>query len=165
MKKKRDSERQLQVNPKGSSGKSTKVSKLATRGTASFKGKSGQAIKKGPETMSKWMVTDSLKESNSTNFEVVNILGETNEESNGAFIKGGGEEATGDCIMGQESVQSPNIPRPPDKPIILSRDMSHNLQHVGGMAQESEVFEDANDQGSIGSVEEDMEIVNETPRL
>jgi hypothetical protein len=73
--KKRDSERQLQVNPKGSSGKSTKVSKLATRGTASFKGKSGQAIKKGPETMSKWMVTDSLKESNSTNFEVVNTLG------------------------------------------------------------------------------------------
>ncbi|GAU24151.1 hypothetical protein TSUD_83860 [Trifolium subterraneum] len=108
---------------------------------------------------------DEELDSNATNFEVVNTLGETSEESNVVIMEGGGEKATCDVIMVQESVQSPNLPRPPDKPITLSGDMSYNSQFVGDMTLESEVFEDANDQGSIGSMEADMEIINETPRL
>jgi hypothetical protein len=52
---------QSQDKYQGNTGKTIKGSKLATRGTASFNGKSGQTIKIGTENLTDWMVTDSTR--------------------------------------------------------------------------------------------------------
>ncbi|GAU26402.1 hypothetical protein TSUD_278470 [Trifolium subterraneum] len=60
--------------------------------------------------------------------------------------------------LGQVDVVRPNIPRPPNKdgtPSVISSSLTKQDDNMGW---DSEFFEDANDQGSVGTPESDMEI-------
>ncbi|MCI46647.1 hypothetical protein A2U01_0067888, partial [Trifolium medium] len=53
--------------------------------------------------------------------------------------------------LGHDDVIRPNIPRPPNKsdtPLVISSSLAKQDDNTGW---ESEIFEDANDQGSVGT--------------
>ncbi|MCI17172.1 hypothetical protein A2U01_0038319 [Trifolium medium] len=82
------------------------------------------------------------KQNEVLNEEASNVLQE------GVVLLGPSSEVN----MGQKGIQNPNLPRPPN---IHARDT----------ALENEFFLDADDNASLGSMELDMELVEETPRL
>jgi hypothetical protein len=55
------------------------------------------------------------------------------------------------------------MPRPPNLHGTTQPISSSSPLQDANMGWESEIFEDANDQGSVGNSESDMEIINETP--
>jgi hypothetical protein len=95
-------------------------------------------------------------------------LSNTNEESHANAMNKGGMKEDGPDInlfLGQKGVKNPNLPRPPNILPTPFGDMSHNSRMMGDITPDGELFLDADDQASMGSVESDMEIIAETPRL
>jgi hypothetical protein len=155
-------------------GKSTRVNKLATRGSASFKGKSGQSAKKGSDNLADWMVTASIKAVNENNTEIMTNLGDKNSsyfpsatlgEVAGVQHRQGGVDndlVSGDnSRMAQSKPFVPTMTKPPD-PLT-----THPLlaQDGSDTAIEKEDFVDATNQGYDSVDTTDMDFVGETPNL
>jgi hypothetical protein len=158
---------QSQDKNQGHMGKSIRESKLATRGTASFKGKSGHSVKKGPENITNWMVMASIKAINENTTNEGISLGDQQISNNveGVQLRNSGVdnniEDSGHTPMGQTKINLPNMARPPDVPSIppfLGQENNNNLM-------EGDDFVDATDQGYETVDSTDMEVVGETPNL
>jgi hypothetical protein len=155
--------------PKNGNGNQERISKdlkLTTRGGGNFKSKSGAAYLKGTENLfdiiDKSFVDQSLKK-NMTGNHKKNI----NEELTDTSLKRG-ELVMGhnvDPNMGQQRIENPNAPRPPNLQHTTPGTMSHIPTHVGSMSQDNDLFLDATDNASVESTEVDMEVVEETPHL
>jgi hypothetical protein len=155
--------------PKNGNGNQERISKdlkLTTRGGGNFKSKSGAAYLKGTENLidiiDKSFVDQSLKK-NMTGNHKENI----NEELTDTSLKRG-ELVMGHSVdpnMGQQRIENPNAPRPPNLQHTTPGTMSHIPTHVGSMSQDNDLFLDATDNASVESTEVDMEVVEETPRL
>jgi hypothetical protein len=153
------------VNKKGEgvTDRIYKEPKLATRGS-SFKGKSGAHGKKGVDSIMDKVGVDLLEKSlghdKQPNF---NNLTNIEEVTNAA------KNVTGPRLEERSvplSVNNPNVPRPPNRPATPPIFLSPILTPVEGeQIGEGDVFVDANDQGSVGSQESDMEVVVETMSL
>jgi hypothetical protein len=141
--------------------RTTKESKLATR-VGSFKGKSGTQGKRGVENIVEKIGVDLLE-------KVLDHEKQSNNILNDGEATGAEKYKLGPILELSSSttpVVNPNVPRPPnwlDTPPKIPSTIapsSEEEQMEGG-----EVFVDANDQGSIGSLKSDMEVVVETPSL
>jgi hypothetical protein len=99
--KKGNHKMQSQDKYQGNTGKTIKGSKLATRGTASFNGKSGQTIKIG---------TDSMKAVSGDNNQLVTHVGEGVDTDT---------SISNENVMGTNKIMSPNIARPLAKMVSL----------------------------------------------
>jgi hypothetical protein len=149
--------------------KGNKDQKLATRGGGSFKGKTGSQVKKGVENLADMMGTkwlESLKahynQPKVDNVEVTN-KGDVAIET---YMSGEGKVGpTLNSILDRVDVTNPNVPRPPNIEGIPQVTPSNHMHQEPDMRLDVEVFEDANDHGSTGTYESEMEIVQETLQL
>jgi hypothetical protein len=132
--------------------RSSKDLKLTTRGGGSFKGRTG--VKKGVEDvvgrMGDELIGSLVAHSKKTRSE---IGGNNMGDDLGSVDKGN---------EGPKTVTHPNRPQPPDltdtPPFVPS---SISTQQNEDMTLEGEVFEDANDQGTNGNSDAEMDIVDE----
>jgi hypothetical protein len=144
--------------------RTVKEPKLATRGSASFKSKTASQVMKGVENVMDKMGVQVLEklvvQADQTKFGPSQQL---NEESNK------NELLDGDVTRintGQILVPFPNVPRPPNWKDAQSSSPNTNLElQDTECTKEVEVFVDANDQGSNGGYDSEMEVVVETPNL
>jgi hypothetical protein len=148
--------------------KSKKDQKLATRGGV-FKGKNTTPVKKGVENLAEMMGVewlDSLKahynKSMVTNGEGKRTE-EVQKEMNWTTERNTGSMSTAN--VGREDANVINVPRPPNIGGASKINQYNNNHHETDTGLEVEIFEDADDQGSMGISESDMEVVQETPYL
>jgi hypothetical protein len=143
--------------------KVNKDPKLAARG-GGFKSKNVAQLKKGVENIAGNIGSkrlDNLK----VQYEKPKMthMATTNKSELQKGSMGEVAENVGPCvenILGLEEIISPNIPRPPNMsttPLIIS-----NTHSDVDMGLENEIFEDAHDQGSVGTNDSDTEVVRET---
>jgi hypothetical protein len=140
-----------------------KESKLATRG-GSFKGKSSTHGKRGVDNIMDrvgvQLLENTLGQSKQANF---NHATHNEEDTTSTRIVMGSEQQV---RFGPILQPNPGVPRPPNwsnlPPTTLSNFSTPAEEEQVG---EGEVFVDANDQGSVGSQESDMEVVVETISL
>jgi hypothetical protein len=155
----------------GIQDKIPKESKLATRGGGQFKGKNGPAFKKGFETLidlgGSNIVDHARKEGPSRQANNGNIKKVTREKYVGVTLEGGPIVASSGGVsnLDQKGIQIPNPPRPPNASLDPPEALPHELVHRSDIAVDNELFVDANDHNTMGSMDSDMEIVEETPRL
>jgi hypothetical protein len=164
-------------NKKGSNGGSMKKgegnqekinreAKLAPRGGGNFKGKNGSSIKKGVDNLAEMMginMMESLKAQyqrpkitkgdNSSNLEVCKVI-----DSEKAIIGRPGANT----LLGRADAENPIVTRPPDLQNTPPIENYSTDTQVDPMGVEAEIFVDANDQGSVGTSESDMEFVAES---
>ncbi|MCH84836.1 hypothetical protein A2U01_0005673 [Trifolium medium] len=146
--------------------KTNKEKKLATRGGGSFKGKSVSHVKKGVENLTENMGTQLLE---SLKGQHQQPIGNNGESTNKDGVQKENLNVTRNhspihnIELDHEDITSPNMPRPPNLLGTPQTILSSPPLQDANMGWESELFEDANDQGSVGTSESDMEIVNETP--
>jgi hypothetical protein len=176
-------EKQHVKNKKGNGGahveRLVKNSKLATRGTQSFKGKSGSSLKKGVENISDLLVENNMERMREAQLSRPNDdNGQINMEVQNSNLKGGSEQAiqgthngtsmlgpNGHRMIGNMQIVQPNIPRPPNvehnTPVNVSK-----VQQAGyELGVEKDEFVDASENGTAGDSESDMEVVTETPPM
>jgi hypothetical protein len=136
------------------------------RGVWIFKGNAMSNVKKGVENINEEMGTQLLE---SLKAQHQQPIGNNKEPTNEDGVQIEKSNATRDhnpihnIELIHEDITSPNIPRPLNllgTPQIIPSSLP--LQDAN-MGWESEFFEDANDQGSVGTSESNMEIINETP--
>jgi hypothetical protein len=169
-------------NKKGNGGahveRLLKTSKLATRGTQSFKGKAASNLKKGVENISGYRGENNVdmlweghvRRSNDVDGQLIMGVQNNNlkivEENfkqgaiNGSVSLG----QNGEMGMGHNQITLPNIPRPPNLDKDTTTITSKVLELVQDLGVEKEVFVDASENGTAGDSESDMEIVEETPK-
>jgi hypothetical protein len=152
---------------------------LATRGTQSFKGKSGSSLKKGVENISGLLVENNMERMREAQLSRPNDdNGQINMEVQNSNLKGGSEQAiqgthngtsmlgpNGHRMIGNMQIVQPNIPRPPNvehnTPVNVSK-----VQQAGyELGVEKDEFVDASENGTAGDSESDMEVVTETPPM
>ncbi|PNX91777.1 hypothetical protein L195_g047911, partial [Trifolium pratense] len=149
----------------------SKDTKLVTRGGGIGKGKVVSSVKKGIENICEMMGPKRIESSKMGEIYQQsshgNHMANTNEESHVVVMKEGMKENGPEVnlVLGQKGVQNPNLSRPPNILVSPPGGISHNSKVMGDMVLEGELFMDADDQASMGSMESDMEIVAETPRL
>ncbi|WJX54348.1 hypothetical protein P8452_40243 [Trifolium repens] len=149
----------------GNPEKTMKDTKLAARGKGSFKGRNVAAIKKGIENVFDKM-GDNVKEK--TNKEGL-VIRSTTELQEDVIQEGVGVshrlDGTRGLDLGQKGVQHPNNPRPPNLQVMQHGNTIIETVILGEVAVDSELFLDAQENGSMGNVDSDMELVEETPGL
>jgi hypothetical protein len=129
-----------------------------------LKANTGQLLKK--ELKVETMI-ETRKEGSSNQPDGRLQLNSRGEKNHGATLDGntvvGG--LNGGLAVGQKGVQNPNPPRSPN--FVLTPVEAKTQEPPDGRenAMENELFVEAIENSSIGSVESDMEIVDETPRL
>jgi hypothetical protein len=96
-----------------------------------------------------------------------NIKKVTREKYVGVTLEGGPIVASSGGVsnLDQKGIQIPNPPRPPNASLDPPEALPHELVHRSDIAVDNELFVDANDHNTMGSMDSDMEIVEETPRL
>jgi hypothetical protein len=165
---------QIQDKNQGAMGKSLKDNKLATRGTATFKGKSGQYVKKGPDVITKRMMTNTMQGINVTEFGKVTKGGDEVVRDNlnsqeGVVIRNEGVDNGGRSIvettMGPTKLMIPNMSRPPDSPSIPILTPSSNETLNKNPTADAENVVDSIEQRDDSLDTEEMEYVSETPDL
>jgi hypothetical protein len=165
-----------QNNSNNGQERSIKESKLATRGTHSFKGRSAPSAKKGVDKLTEILKTNEVEKlmENLTQKPICKDTRETNneKEGNNGIILGtqefgmkrdNGRDSLAETDTGHIGVMQPNIPRPPNNqnitPILSMRTVTMQREE----SVENEVFLDANEQGSNVSSDSDTEMVPESP--
>jgi hypothetical protein len=159
--------------------RANKDSKLATRGTQSFKGKGGGFSKKGVENSSGLMGENRREVVKEAHFRRPN---DNNGQQNLGFQNGlnvgvtdkvtKGEDSKTTYLdqhvntnLGQIQIIMPNVPRPPNSDGNTSIFTANTqLQSHVSMVDNDE-FVDASDNGATGDSESDMDVVDETPQL
>ncbi|KAK2378486.1 zinc ion binding / nucleic acid binding protein [Trifolium repens] len=146
--------------------KTNKEKKLAARGGGNFKGKIGSNVKKVAEIITEEMGTHLLE---SLKVQSQQPIGNNEEPTSNDGVQKENSNATRghglahNIVLAHEDITSPNMPRPPNLHGTTQPISSSSPLQDANMGWESEIFEDANDQGSVGNSESDMEIINETP--
>jgi hypothetical protein len=135
---------------------SSKDTKLAPRGGGNFKGRHVLNIKKGVEN-----VVDKMGIQTMAAQVQKPDLSHYNDKNSENDV-----DRVGEMEMDLNKVVIPNKSRPPNEsrvhPPILEPASTHGKEDTG---LEGEEFQDANDQGIHGSLDSDMELVEETPDL
>jgi hypothetical protein len=150
----------------GNQEKINREAKLAPRGGGNFKGKNGSSIKKGVDNLAEMMginMMESLKAQyqrskitkgdNSSNLEVCKVI-----DSEKVIIGRPGANT----LLGRADAENPIVTRPPDLQNTPPIENYSTDTQVDPMGVEAEIFVDANDQGSVGTSESDMEFVAES---
>jgi hypothetical protein len=165
-----------QNNSNNGQERSIKESKLATRGTHSFKGRSAPSAKKGVDKLTEILKTNEVEKlmENLTQKPICKDTRETNNEKEGNNViilgtqefgmkRDNGRDSLAETDTGHIGVMQPNIPRPPNNqnitPILSMRTVTMQREE----SVENEVFLDANEQGSNVSSDSDTEMVPESP--
>ncbi|PNX92703.1 hypothetical protein L195_g015844 [Trifolium pratense] len=145
----------------------SKDKKLATRGGV-VKGKTASQVKKGVENLAEKMGVDwieNLKAQYDKPTSTSRERSKTEEVQKERSVNFEGELGSNQTTsLGRVDANLINAPRPPNTggaqkstPILI--------RHEAEVGVEMEIFEDANDQGSMGTIDSDMEVVHETPHL
>ncbi|CAJ2657275.1 unnamed protein product [Trifolium pratense] len=148
--------------------KLNKDQKLATRGGV-FKGKTVTQVKKGVGNVAgkigvEWL--ESLKAQYSKPISISGgekTKGEVPKEIHKSYVWEVGSTKT--LRLGQVDTDVINAPRPPDGLTAPNNTYSDHTQRETDVGLEVEIYEDANDESSVGTSETNMEVVQETPTL
>jgi hypothetical protein len=157
--------------------KASKKGKLAARGSQNFKNKINNGSKKGGDNLNVMLrekkiiklLEDQLQNTNGKSNEVdmwpissnpKELLRESMEGTS-ENIRGMGQKENLD--LGQMPILYPNIPRPPDLVNTHPTNSSLMLNQESDINGDNDEFVDANEHGSGGNSDSDMEIVGETP--
>ncbi|KAK2378394.1 zinc ion binding / nucleic acid binding protein [Trifolium repens] len=155
----------------------TKDGKLAARGPQSFKSKFNTNLKKGGENLHvvlrdkkmTQLLEDQIQRPNGSKKGEVTWSCPSNSQevqrvnNEGQRVDNNDVGHKENLTLGQRHVLAPNIPRPPNllhTPPVSNILVQQNQSYANG---ESDEFVDANEHGSEGNSDSDMEIVGETP--
>jgi hypothetical protein len=132
--------------------------RLATRGAGNFKGKSNgkfsNSMRSTKETLGNLQGVQQMEEFFAAHFNEVSINGRLFQHTQLG------------PQMGLKDSTKPNIGRPPDSVNSPPPNNNSHMQNMGEIVQEGvEEFIDAVDQGLTGSLDSDMEEIQETPEI